>query len=364
MKRTFLIIASMLLGTAIALFAVEGVSRAFFPAWAPRTGRLADFWRHDPVYGWSHRAGHTGKFSSHGFDTSVRINTHGFRGPERGYEKPVGTRRVVVLGDSYVWGFGVEEAEIFTTLIENRLGPKLQVINLGVSGYSTDQELLLYRNEGHRYSPDAVVLVVASNDVADNARSVAYVVYGKPLFDIKGEELVLTNDPVPHAPLWERAVFALARQSYVLNQLNRVRENWSLGSALETSADQPVPAVEREFPFTHAERLTTRLIAEVRQAAEESGAAFLVVLVDQIYAGRKFPDYLASLGMNVVSLDDHIRADDASLHLPDDFHWSARGHESVADALAPRIESLLAPKDAEDPGIGSAGPQSDPLRVR
>ncbi len=361
LRRAFLVIASLLLGSLIAVLAVEGVSRALFPSWAPRTGRLAEFWRYDPVYGWAHEPGRVGKFASHGFDTTVRINSHGFRGPERSFDKSPGRKRVVVLGDSYVWGFGVEQEELFTTLVEDRLGPGVELVNLAVSGYSTDQELLLYRNVGRRYTPDVVVLVVASNDVADNARAVAYVVYGKPLFDLDGDSLTLTNEPVPRAPLWERAVFALARQSYVLNQLNRVRESWSLGSALAAPADAREPAAKREFPATHAERLTTRLIAEVRREVEQDGAKFLVVLVDDIYAGRRFHDYLAGLDIDVLSLDDHIAPDDTVAHLPEDFHWSAAGHAIVAGALAPRIEALLAatpPQSEEGSQSGSAARSS------
>ena len=42
------------------------------------------------------------------------------------------------------------------------------MINAGVSGYSTDQELLWYRNEGIKYETDLVILVIAGNDVGDN----------------------------------------------------------------------------------------------------------------------------------------------------------------------------------------------------
>jgi lysophospholipase L1-like esterase len=342
LKRISLVVVSIMIGTLLAVLVVEGASRMLFPSWAPRTGRLADFWRYDPVYGWSHEPGKTGGFAAHGFDTTVRINSLGYRGPERSYARPAGTRRVVVLGDSFVWGFGVEQEALFTTVLERRLAPGVEVLNLGVSGYSTDQELLVYRNEGQRYRPDVVVLVVASNDVADNARPVAYVVYGKPLFTLTGDALALTNSPVPRRPLWERLVFSLARQSYVLNQVNRLRESRSLGAALDAQPAAAAPAQRPPFPHTEAEKLTVRLISEIRREVEQSGAAFLVVLVEDIYAGEHFPRHLAALGMDVVSLDDHITPGDTATHLPEDFHWNEQGHALVAEALAPRIGELLA----------------------
>ena len=73
---------------------------------------------------------------------------------EISFSKPAGTQHIVVLGDSLVWGFGVEEHELFTHVLEEKLRPGARVINLGVSGYSTDQELLLYRDRGRKYDPD------------------------------------------------------------------------------------------------------------------------------------------------------------------------------------------------------------------
>ena len=77
--------------------------------------------------------------------------------------------RVAVVGDSYVWGFGVEQEEVLTSRMQT-LCPHLEVINLGVSGYSTDQEFLLYKERGVLFEPDVVVLVIAPNDFEGNGR--------------------------------------------------------------------------------------------------------------------------------------------------------------------------------------------------
>lgn len=350
-------LAAMSLGLAVGL--AEVAARALFPDWAPRTGRLANFWQYDPVVGWAHRPGMSGRFESFGFATDVHINRHGFRGPEHDYAPRPGVRRAVVLGDSFVWGFGVEERDSFTSLLQDKLGPGAEVINLGVSGYSNDQELLVYRNEGARYQPDLVILVVAANDVANNALPTAYVVYGKPLF-VLGDDgnLTLTNQPVPETSWVRKALFDLASRSYLLNQLNRLRESSRVSGALDgkQGAMRDNPSPDRVFPRSYAEQLTIRLIEQTAREARDHGSRFLVVLVDQTYAGPLFGKALRERGLDVLELDPVLPADATDLHLPDQLHWTARGHRLVAEALEPRVRSLLFPAQPGTlPGDARAG---------
>jgi lysophospholipase L1-like esterase len=329
MRLRNLLAGSLVVGISclLAILAAEAVARIAFPEWAPRTGRLASFWQHDPVYGWSHRPGQEGRFASWGFDTGVRINSHGFRGPETSFDKPSGTRRIVVLGDSFVWGFGVEEADSFPALLQSALGPGNEVLNLGVSGYSTDQELLVYRNVGRRYQPDVVVLVVASNDFANNVLPVAYVVYGKPVFRRTGGGLELTNQPVPLAPWPERFLFSLASRSFLVNQLNRVREERRLGATMADGNRTPAASpAERPFPASEAEHVTLELINRIREEAEADGARFVLVLVDDIYGGRNFRRALEERGLEALALDDVMAGHPGPLHIEDGLHWNPEGH--------------------------------------
>ena len=82
----------------------------------------------------------------------------GFRDRERetarGSDRNGSRLRIVVLGDSFTWGHGVEDEGLFTRLLEDRL-PGTEVWNLGGSAYSTEQELLLLRKESRRIDPCA-----------------------------------------------------------------------------------------------------------------------------------------------------------------------------------------------------------------
>ena len=337
-----LVATLMFVSVVISMFAAESLSRLFFPSWAPRTGRVMMFWQYDATLGWAHKRNQEGRFESFGFDTFVRINSHGFRGAERSFARLPNQRRVIILGDSFVWGFGVEEDQMFTQQLEHRLGDNDEVINLGVSGYSTDQELLLYGSVGHQYQADLVVLVVATNDVPLNARPVAYTIYPKPVFELDGSSLRLTNQPVPVKNWLERSVVKLAAQSYVLNQLNRVRQSRNFRKALSVSTRVPQRPKKRHFPETVAEKVTIKLIEQLRDDVRSDGADFLVVLVDNIYAGEKFSDTLAELDIDVVALDEVMADQNQNLHLPDNLHWNADGHALVARALEKKLLQYLA----------------------
>lgn len=107
-----------------------------------------------------------------GFEARVdgnlyRINEHGLRGGPITLEKPAGTKRILVLGDSYAFGFGVDEKDTISAQLEVSIrekNPKVQVLNMGVPGYQTAQEEKVLRRDGLRFSPDVVVLVYYAND--------------------------------------------------------------------------------------------------------------------------------------------------------------------------------------------------------
>ncbi|MDB5392446.1 MAG: rane protein of unknown function [Planctomycetaceae bacterium] len=105
------------------------------------------------------------------FDYEFRTNSLGLRGPEIALEKPSRTFRIVVLGDSFVAGNGVAEAEAFPKRLEADLNgtapqaashlkftPPTEVINVGCTGVSTVRAVDLYESLGKQFHPDLVIL--------------------------------------------------------------------------------------------------------------------------------------------------------------------------------------------------------------
>lgn len=123
-----------------------------------------------------------------------KTNAQGFRDDrDYAYEKPQGIRRVLCLGDSQTQGFEAHQDRIFPNILERRLqrlGHQVEVLNTGISGFGTAEELAFFENEGLRYKPDVVVLAWYINDFDDNEKS--------GLFRL--QDGVLMEDKFDHAP--------------------------------------------------------------------------------------------------------------------------------------------------------------------
>ena len=100
---------------------------------------------------------------------SDKSNALGFRGPLYAQEQPENRRyRIIVLGDSIADGYGVPEyAQTFPAVLERKLsgsGFRTEVMDFGVAGYQTTQEVETLRTKGLVYHPDLVIVAYCLND--------------------------------------------------------------------------------------------------------------------------------------------------------------------------------------------------------
>ena len=135
------------------------------------------FYVTDSERGWALKPGVEGWYRKEG-EAYVRINSDGLRDVEHSKTKPAGTLRIAVVGDSYAEALQVSLEETFWKVLERELqacpaysGRRVEVVNFGVSGYGTAQELITLRGQVRAYSPDIVLLAfTTSNDISDNSR--------------------------------------------------------------------------------------------------------------------------------------------------------------------------------------------------
>src|SRR5205085_1205950 len=177
------------------------------------------FYQPDEVRGYSLWPGVEGRYRREG-TAHVRINSDGLRDREHARVKPANTLRIAVVGDSYAEAFQVEREQAFWSIMEQKLrdcpalaGREVEVINFGVSGYGTAQELLTLREKVWAYSPDVVLLAVTTNnDVLDNSRALK-VTDEIPYFRLSGDQLTLDDS--------FRSTAAFRLRNSTLNRLGR-----------------------------------------------------------------------------------------------------------------------------------------------
>ncbi|MCD4785709.1 MAG: hypothetical protein K8T10_17950 [Candidatus Eremiobacteraeota bacterium] len=119
--------------------------------------------RPHPAYLWELFPGHEGTTDVGGFTCKLKVNGHGFRGDEVSKKKPADTFRIMILGDSSAFGYGVNQNEVFANVLGEKLGRKyrerkIEVINAAVPGYTTFSTLIFFRGKGVGFDPDAIII--------------------------------------------------------------------------------------------------------------------------------------------------------------------------------------------------------------
>ncbi|HXV42487.1 MAG TPA: GDSL-type esterase/lipase family protein [Anaerolineae bacterium] len=315
-----------LVAACIMLLLVELLARLFVPQWTPDTAHR-NFWAYDDLLGWVHKPNRQGTFEQIDFSVNVSINSDGLRDKEYPLARTQGKKRLLVLGDSFGWGFGVENDEIFSELLEKR-HPDWEIINASVSGYGTDQQLLYLKQRGMQYQPDVVLLLFHPNDVANNSHSEQYV-HNKARFQLMDGELVLTNYPVPKPSFRQRAFQYIVGNTYFFGRLYRV-------SNLIESQWRPAraaPAVKKDNRADYM--LTTELLLTLNDLVKQNGAQLVVVSVPISNKSLKnlLRDTLQAAEIPYLPLDEALANSPEPVTFEHDEHWNPAGHKIVATTI-------------------------------
>ncbi len=116
----------------------------------------------------------------HYYGVDININSLGFRDREYTIEKTKNKKRIIFLGDSHTFGWGVPFEGLFTKQLEkmlNKKGDKYEVINMGVGNYNSTMELELFKLKGLKLDPDMVILMYFINDVEPIPRKKSFSEY-------------------------------------------------------------------------------------------------------------------------------------------------------------------------------------------
>ncbi len=357
--RASRLLSGNLLVLVLLLMGIEASLKIFgfhFPSLVRHTSDR-NFWVYDRTKGWYHRPDATGSGALSGPDhASVRINSLGLRGGEISLHKPEGTKRVIVIGDSYAFGLGVDEEHTFVRQLETFLNARFpedsqyQVINMGVTGYATDQEYILFQEIGMRLAPNLVILIVCDNDFLANTEDFAYKRYYKPFFELDVEgDLVLRGSPVPRLSKAQRIKLFMGQESTLWNFVRSRRSDFLAPILGFLEVDTPRTSGMSEV------QITTQLVAQIADRAGAAGARFLTI--NTAHRGERTPLFhelrpqLEHLGINQLGLEVFLErarrdAPDMLWDFGEDKHWNRDAHRLAAEIVSGHLfrHGLLLPR--------------------
>ncbi len=290
---------------------------------------------YDPLVGWKPKPGYQ--------SDNIRVNSRGVRS-DREYplEKTPDSLRVVIVGDSFTWGEDVRNEDTFAAQLENLLSGS-EVINLGVHGFGTDQQLLRLQREGLAYSPDVVMLVFFEGNITRNV--LGFRDYGKPQFLLDNDQLVLLNSPV------------LTREEFRRMEVSLPR--FWIGKLLINAWMDIITATKLYPPLEEWERwkITSAILAEARRTSESVGAKFLLGYIADSESlqpaeiERVMEAWAADSGTGFINFSDVFRArPDEEWSLIYQGHLTPYGNKLTAETIAAKLRIDV--PDAAAPGGG------------
>jgi len=278
---------------------------------------------------------------------SVRTSPQGWRGPPFAAEPAPGARRVVALGDSSTFGWGVEEFEAYPRRLEQALergagAGEWEVLNLGVPGYSTLQGRVALEREALPLSPDVITWSYVSNDGAMTGES--------------------DRAALARREGWLGALLAWLHRSRAYETL----EAWIGRLRQASGGDAPAPAVRNVSGYAEAEQNVRAAVATARKAgvplvlvtncARGAPAAVLERVARETGTPHLDATALVEAAIPRIAADPAFASDRARLarrygapllqrkpyllgFLPDGCHPNAVGHRLIAEALAQEVET-------------------------
>lgn len=335
------------------------------------THPMGSFFTSDNEMGYHGKPDFSGRFRGADFDVVVQHDENGFRrGEAIDANDP---HEVYVLGDSFVWGYGIGQHDLLTNQMARLL--RRRVHNLGLIGAGTVQEYLIFQKHvAQRLRPgDAVVLVFFGNDFGDN---VGKHLKGRAYATIADGRIQLVPPPRPSiAQQWKNrlkdasCLFNLA--SYCIDRFRDARTSSGLFRRTTRRVLTPEEVSADTADGSSAVRITRHYLAALQDACRAKQARFLAVFVpgqaelgeddatstsdlclaEEVASREAFNRLAGELRLETADLMAPMQAAKRSgrfarLTFVHDFHWNAAGNTVAAEVIARTISTGLARQTA------------------
>lgn len=293
------------------------------------------------------------------FDHTYSHNSLGWRASkEYSFEKQA-EHRILFLGDSFTYGFGVNDDQTFAFLTEKHLLDEhisVEVINAGCSGKGTDFAVKLFQVWGDKFNPDLTVVCFTANDFIDNERGEYFSVSpdGEITPKVLQRSKGVAKTILYHLPGYNW----LISWSQAANLVKEAGVKWFLRNTDPIALKEgglivTYPVHQQGYANEENKRLTEVYLRQLLKSVKQSGSSLMIIYVpmykeveDYRHQGHRSNDELAildiakKLKVTAIPLTPVLAASGKptdQLYFNNDGHWNASGHALVARYLSEQI---------------------------
>jgi len=284
--------------------------------------------------------------------TDIKINSQGFRGPEPSGDPA--TERVIVLGDSITFGNSLALEDTFPFQLQQRLDAQrrnVEVLNFGVGGYDTLQEVSLLEIRGLRYHPNLVVVAYGLNDVGIASVSLEHIQRMQGiqssrysfLYESRLAQLISESVETIRSKNWEKHVNdpQVFRREYA-NQIDPIGDNESeLLDLMNRSPRWPSSTWYGDRDRVGRLRYGFRRLARLSQAND---FRVVIMIIPLLHSKGGAYSHLAAHRIDLSDEFLHAGMGNLTLSLGDIIHPNKTGHSIMADSLTAFITEHLSPR--------------------
>ncbi len=386
--KSLVVFGSLLFSFAIAEIVLRLLGLSY-PVFTRQDLELGE-WHIPHAEGWSTEVG----------GAYIRINSDGMRDREHTIAKPQGTFRIAVLGDSYAEATSIDAAKTFWAELERQLpacpalsGRPVEVLNFGLAGMGTAEELLVLRHRAWKYDPDLVLLAFfIGNDFRNNTKELQK--GGRPYFLEKNGQLELDTSfqdgfgtrlragpigqaftsALPYSRVLQLIVHSykqVRRGAEIAERRRQEARNDPVGDLIgnEIGLDQLIYIEPTDPHWQKAWRISERLVQMMADEVERRGADFVVATVttgvqvhpdpqvrtrfaerlgisELYYPDARLAQYALGQGIPLVRLAPPLRqwaeTHQTCVHgyqnaVPCGGHWNEHGHREAGGLIADKV---------------------------